>query len=56
MTTTEEIVQKLDHIQSDLHFIKKHLTDVDVVLTDDDVEALQTAEKDFKEGRTKRLV
>ena len=53
---TEEIFLKLDHTQSDLHFIKKHITDVNIVLTDDDVEALEAAEKDFKESRTKMLV
>ena len=48
-------MSKLEHIESDLSFIKKHLHDVDLVLTDDDVEALQEAEADLKAGKTKRL-
>lgn len=51
----QEIMEKLNHIQSDLDYIKGHLTDVDVVLTDDDVDALHKAEEDLKKGRTKRL-
>jgi len=51
----QEIMEKLDHIQSDLNFIKGHLTDVDLVLTDDDVDALREAEEDLKNGETKRI-
>ena len=51
----QEIMEKLNHIQLDLNFIKGRLTDVDLVLTDDDVDALQEAEEDLKKGKTKRL-
>ncbi len=51
----EQILSKLEHIESDLNFIKKHLQDIDLVLTDDDVEALKEAEVDLKAGKTKRL-
>lgn len=51
----QEIMEKLNHIQLDLNFIKNHLIDVDLVLTDDDINALQEAEEDLKKGRTKRL-
>ncbi len=52
----QEIMEKLNHIQLDLDFIKSHLTDVDLVLTDDDVDALHEAAEDLKKGKTKRLM
>ena len=51
----EQIVDKLDLIKGDLDYIKKHLVDVDAVLTDDDIDALKEADKDLKTGKTKRL-
>jgi len=56
--TTEiaQIMKKLDNIKSELDFIKGHINDVDLVLTDDDREALEEAEHDLKKGKTKRLV
>ena len=50
-----EIVTELKAIRDDLDYIKKHLADVDTILTDDDTEALQDSERDMKEGKTKRL-
>ena len=49
-----KILKKLDIIQSDLKFIKEHVSDI--VLTTDDEEALESAEQDYEKGRTKRLV
>ena len=54
-TQIKEFVEKLDHIQSDLNFIKKHINDVDLVLTDDNLEALYEAEEDLAAGKTKRI-
>ena len=54
-TETKQILDRLEAIKSDLDYIKKHMADVDSVLTDDDVESLKEAEKDFKAGKTKRL-
>jgi len=51
----KQIVDKLDVIKGDLDYIKKHLVDVDAVLTDDDVGALKEADNDLKAGKTKRL-
>jgi len=51
----KQIVERLDHLKSDIDYIKKHLVDIDSVLTDDDVEALEEAEKDLKSKKTKRL-
>ncbi len=55
-TEVQQIVEKLSHIQADVDFIKRHITDIDIVLTDDDVQALGDAESDLKEGKTKRLI
>ncbi|HLG23918.1 MAG TPA: hypothetical protein VI564_03240 [Candidatus Nanoarchaeia archaeon] len=51
----KQIMDKLDAIQSDLDYLKKHISELDSVLTDDDVQALEEAEKDLKSGKTKRL-
>ncbi len=52
----QQIMEKLNHIQSDLNFIKEHINDVDLVLMDDDIESLQKAEEDLKAGKTTRQV
>ena len=31
------------------------MVNIDTILTDDDIESLQEAEKDFREGKTKRI-
>lgn len=51
----QQILEKLNHMQLDLNYIKKHLVDLDLVLTDDDRESLQLAEEDFRQGKTKRI-
>jgi hypothetical protein len=55
-TEIKQIVEKLNNIQSELGFIKSHITDVDLVFTEDDAESVREAENDLKEGKTKRLV
>ncbi len=54
-TEIKQIIEKLDHMQSDIVFLKKHIVDLDLVLTDDDLDALSTAEKDLKSKKTKRI-
>jgi hypothetical protein len=51
----KQIMDKLDNITSELGFIKEHMKDVDLVLTEDDTDALQEAEKDLKSRNTKRI-
>mgnify|MGYP001587702360 CR=1 FL=1 len=51
----KQILDKLDAIKSEIDYIKKHMADVDYVLTEDDIESLKEAEKDFKQRKTKRL-
>ncbi len=48
-------MEELKAIRSDLDYIKEHITDVDFVLTDDDMVSLDNTEKDFKEGKTVKL-
>ena len=52
---TKQILEKLEAIKLELDYIKKHMADMDTVLTDDDIESLKEAEKDLKAGKTKRL-
>lgn len=49
------ITDRLDKIESDLGYIKKHIADVDIFLTDDDLAALEQADKDLSVGEAKRL-
>jgi hypothetical protein len=52
---TKQILDELKAIRSDLDYLKEHIVDIDLVLTDDDLESIEQAEKDLKEGKTKRL-
>jgi hypothetical protein len=54
-TETKKILERLDEIKSDLDYIKGRLAGPDTLLTDDDLASLDEAEKDLKQGRTKRL-
>ena len=54
-TEVKQIIEKLNHIQSDLDYIKEHISDVDFVLTDDDLNALREAEENLSAGKTTRL-
>ena len=55
-TESKQILEELRAIRSDLDYIKGHISDRDIVLTDDDKEALESAEKDWKIKKTKRLI
>ena len=50
METHKLILEKLDSIQSELNSLKDHMVDVDTVLTEDDIESLQDAEKEFQKN------
>jgi len=52
----KQILKELKEIRIDIDYIKEHMIDTDMILTDDDVESIKEAEKDLKEGKTKRLV
>ena len=54
--TTKQILDELKAIRSDLTLLKRHVVDLDLVLTDADLRALEAAEHDLHTGKTKRLV
>ncbi len=56
VSETRLILQELKEIKQDLDYIKKNIVDVDLVLTEDDVESIKEAELDLRKGRTKRLI
>lgn len=51
-TDIEKLSGKLDTIQSDLDYIKEHMANIDVVMTEDDLNSLDEAEIEFKVGKT----
>ena len=50
---SKEIMAKLEKIQGDMNYIKEHI--VDITLTEDDIESIEVAKKDLREGKTRRL-
>ena len=56
ITEAKQILEELRAIRNDLDYLKEHIIDVDLVMTDEDVKSLREAEKNLKEGKTKRLV
>ncbi len=54
-TETKNIMEKLEEIKSDLNYIKSRMEDIDLVVTDDDLESISEAEKDLARGKTRRL-
>jgi prefoldin subunit 5 len=51
----KQLMDKVDHLQSDINYLKKHLVNVDSFLTDEDLESLDKADEDLKSNKTKRL-
>ncbi len=49
----KEIITKLARLQADMDYVREHIEDI--TLTEDDIEAIEEARKDMKEGRTRRL-
>jgi hypothetical protein len=47
------IISKLDMLKKEVDFIKEHI--LDITLTQDDINSLQEAEKDLREGKTTSL-
>lgn len=50
-----DVMRKLDAIQNDIKELKKRVVDADTLLTEDDIQALDEAEKDLAQARTKRI-
>jgi len=53
MKNEELIINRLDALKQDMNFVKEHI--IDVTLTQDDINSLNEAEEEFKEGRTTPL-
>ena len=49
----KEIMTKLARLQTDMDHIREHIKDI--TLTEDDLEAIEEARIDLKEGKTMRL-
>ncbi len=48
----EEILKKLAKLQIDMEYLKNNMINSDCILTEDDLKAIEEAEKEYKEGRT----
>ena len=46
----KEIVMRLVKLQRDMDYVREHIEDV--TLTDDDLESIEDAEKEYLEGKT----
>ena len=46
----KEIMEKLAQLQSDMDSVKEYIEDI--TLTKDDINALEKADQEFKEGKT----
>ena len=49
------VLNRLEEIKGELTLLRKQMRDVDTVLTDDDLAALQDADQDFAAGRAVKL-
>ncbi len=50
-----QVLKKIKKLEQEIDNIKAHITDVDLILTDDDFNSLDVAEAEFKTGNTTRL-
>ena len=56
-TVTLEVINKnIKELRKEVAEIREHMVDMDCIMTEDDWESIREAEKDLKEGKTKRLV
>lgn len=49
----KEIMTKLARLQTSIDYVREHIEDI--TLTEDDLEAIEEARKDLREGKTRRL-
>lgn len=49
-TNMQEIITRLAKLQEDMNFLREHIADI--TLTDDDIRAIEEAEKEHREGKT----
>ncbi len=55
MPTETDMQKDIEFLKKEVSEIKEHIIDTDMILTDDDIDSINEAEKDLKEGKTKRL-
>jgi len=48
-----EVITRLVRLQNDMDYVREHIEDI--TLTEDDLEAIEEARKDLREGKTRRL-
>ncbi len=48
-----EILARLARLQNDMNYLKEHINDT--ALTEDDLDSIQEAKKDLREGKTQSL-
>jgi len=51
----KEVIEELKMIRRDLDYIKKHMIDVDTILTIDEERRLEESLEEYKEGKTIEL-
>jgi len=51
----KEIIEELKMIRRDLEYIKRHMIDVDTILTIDEERRLEESIEEYKEGKTIKL-
>lgn len=51
-----KIHDDLEFLKREVGWMKEHMTDADTILTADDIESLEEAERELKSGKTERLV
>ncbi|MEW5759358.1 MAG: hypothetical protein AB1779_01160 [Candidatus Thermoplasmatota archaeon] len=50
-----QIIEELKSIKEDLKYIKKHMIDIDMILTPDEERILKESIDEFEKGKTKKL-
>jgi hypothetical protein len=51
----KQVFDELQSLKKDVNFIKKHMIDVDMILTEDDKKSMKEAEEEYAKGETTSL-
>jgi hypothetical protein len=55
MTAMAHMKKKLDKLQAEIDAIKKQVADADLIVTNDDLQAMAEAEEGFRLGKTRSV-
>ena len=55
-TESKAILDELKAIRAEIAYLKDHIVDSDVLLTEEDITAIKKAEEDLKHKKTVRLI